>query len=107
MNATANGKVYRKEDILRMTTQPVNPGWGAYGADTYSIWLYKGGGNCHHRWYRRIYVSKQGERPTDTDRVISTAKARSEGFRPEPHPASERGVPIAPKRRADKGFIRR
>jgi hypothetical protein len=107
MSATANGKVYRKEDILRMTTQPVNPGWGAGGADTYSIWLYKGGGNCHHRWYRRIYVSKQGERPTDTDRVISTAKARSEGFRPEPHPASERGVPIAPKRRADKGFIRR
>ncbi len=107
MAATANGKVYRKEDILRMTNKPVNPGWGAGGSNTYSIWLYKGGGNCHHRWYRRIYVSKEGEKPTDADRVISTAKARSEGFRPEPHPASERGVPIAPARRADKGFIRR
>ena len=21
----------------------------------YSIWLYKGGGNCHHFWLRRIY----------------------------------------------------
>ncbi len=107
MAASNAGKVYRKEDILRMGNKPVNPGWGAGGSDTYSIWLYKGGGSCFHRWYRRIYVSKEGEKPTDADRVISTAKARSEGFRPEPHPASERGVPIAPARRADKGFIRR
>lgn len=103
----AAGKVYRKEDILRMGKLPVNKGWGAGGADTYSIWLYKGGGNCHHRWYRRIYVTKFGERPKNTDTVISTAKARSKGFSPKPHSKSERGVPIAPKRRADKGFIRK
>ena len=54
----AANKVYRKEDIIRMGKMPVNKGWGAGGADTYSIWLYKGGGNCHHRWYRRIYVTR-------------------------------------------------
>lgn len=53
-------KIYRKEDILRMTTQVVNEGWGPKGADTYSIWLYKGGGNCHHRWNKQIYASFEG-----------------------------------------------
>lgn len=53
-------KIYRKEDILRMETQVVNAGWGPKGADTYSIWLYKGGGNCHHRWNKQIYASFQG-----------------------------------------------
>ena len=103
----AANKVYRKEDILRMGKMPVNKGWGAGGADTYSIWLYKGGGNCHHRWYRRIYVTKMGERPLNTDKVVSVAKARSAGFKPEPQKKSERSVAIAPKRRADKGFIRK
>jgi bifunctional DNA-binding transcriptional regulator/antitoxin component of YhaV-PrlF toxin-antitoxin module len=41
-------KLYRKEDIARMSTKRVNPGWGKGGADTYDIFLYKGGGNCHH-----------------------------------------------------------
>ena len=103
----AANKVYRKEDILRMGKMPVNKGWGAGGADTYSIWLYKGGGNCHHRWYRRIYVTKMGEKPLNTDKVVSVAKARSAGFKPEPQKKSERSVAIAPKRRADKGFIRK
>ena len=53
-------KIYRKEDILRMSTQVVNAGWGPKGADTYSIWLYKGGGNCHHRWNKQIYASFEG-----------------------------------------------
>ena len=53
-------KIYRKEDILRMSEQAVNKGWGPRGADTYSIWLYKGGGACHHRWNKRVYASFEG-----------------------------------------------
>jgi hypothetical protein len=53
-------KIYRKEDIIRMSSQVVNAGWGAKGADTYSIWLYKGGGNCHHRWNKQVYASFEG-----------------------------------------------
>lgn len=109
----ASNKVYRKEDIIgqshSMSSQPVNKGWGKGGADIYNIWLYKGGGNCHHRWYRRIYKTKFGEgKPNvNTDEVISVAKARSAGFKPEPQKKSERSVAIAPKRRADKGFVRK
>jgi hypothetical protein len=53
-------KIYRKEDIIRMSTQAVNEGWGPKGADTYSIWLYKGGGDCHHRWNKRVYANFTG-----------------------------------------------
>ena len=53
-------KIYRKEDIIRMGTQEVNKGWGPRGANTYSIWKWKGGGNCYHRWNKQIYVSFEG-----------------------------------------------
>jgi hypothetical protein len=51
-------KVYRKEDIINMENQVVNAGWGPKGTDTYSIWLYKGGGNCNHYWVRETYLKK-------------------------------------------------
>ena len=53
-------KIYRKEDIIRMSNQAVNEGWGPKGADTYSIWLYKGGGSCHHRWNKQVYANFSG-----------------------------------------------
>jgi len=51
-------KIYRKEDIIAMGSQAVNEGWGPEGADTYSIWLYKGGGSCRHKWMRETYLKK-------------------------------------------------
>lgn len=53
-------KLYRKEDIMQMTKQVVNEGWGPRGADTYSIWLYKGGGSCGHVWRKELYISAKG-----------------------------------------------
>jgi hypothetical protein len=55
---TSQNKVYRKEDIINMENQVVNAGWGPKGADTYSIWLYKGGGSCGHYWVRETYLKK-------------------------------------------------
>jgi hypothetical protein len=51
-------KVYRKEDIELAGSKVVNVGLGLKGADTYSIWLYKGGVNCKHFWQRQIYLRK-------------------------------------------------
>lgn len=51
-------KVYRKEDIELAGSKVVNPGFGPEGADTYNIWLYKGGVNCKHFWMRKIYLRK-------------------------------------------------
>jgi hypothetical protein len=98
-------KVYRKEDIINMSKRPVNPGWGPRGANTYSIWLYKGGGNCHHYWLRQIYKTTIGESKTtkieDAD-LIGYTKAKSEGFT-----AKKNNVLVAkpPKKMKNNGFL--
>ena len=75
-------KIYRKEDIIRMGGQAVNAGWGPKGADTYSIWLYKGGGNCHHRWNKQVYAVFQGTALdiTPETKGIAQAKAAKYGY---------------------------
>jgi hypothetical protein len=54
-------KVYRKEDIELAGDKVVNKGFGPEGADTYSIWLYKGSVNCQHFWERKIYLRRTNE----------------------------------------------
>jgi hypothetical protein len=58
----AANKVYRKEDLIAAGDRAVNPGWGPNGADTYSIWLYKGGGDCHHFFKRQTYLRKNNKK---------------------------------------------
>jgi hypothetical protein len=53
-------KLYRKEDIINMKNSAVNPGWGPNGTDRYSIWEYKGGGLCGHRWDKLLFISAKG-----------------------------------------------
>ena len=80
---TEANKIYRKEDILRMSEQAVNKGWGARGADTYSIWLYKGGGACHHRWNKQVYASFSGvniDVNSPRARQIAGRKAEEYGY---------------------------
>jgi hypothetical protein len=104
---TAARKIYRKEDILQMTNKPVNKGWGPKGRSaTYSIWLYKGGGNCHHYWKRQIYRTALRNAKADINRgqIISDAKARSEGFTIKRNSGL---VAKAPKTMRNNGFINR
>ena len=103
------GKVYRKEDLIRMGSQAVNPGWGPRGANTYSIWLWKGGGNCHHYFRRLIFRAPAAddeavyyEDNITSDTLIGYTKALSEGF------TAERNNPLVnkpPKRMRNNGFL--
>jgi hypothetical protein len=80
---TEANKIYRKEDIIRMSEQAVNKGWGPKGVDTYSIWLYKGGGACHHRWNKQVYASFEGvniDVNSPKAKIIAGAKAESYGY---------------------------
>jgi len=52
-------KFYTYDEISAMGSQAVNPGFGLGGADTYSIWKYKGGPNCRHR-FQKYYVTAEG-----------------------------------------------
>lgn len=103
-------KVYRKEDILAMSDIVVNEtkivdgkekGFGPGGSPTYSIWLYKGGARCNHKWFRKTYVRKKGSKSLGEN--ISTTEARKRGFRPE---ANEQQVSVAPKDMPYKGYTK-
>lgn len=99
-------KVYRKEDILQLGSKAVNPGFGPNGTDTYSIWLYKGGPRCRHRWVRKTYRAKEPGLKADVNspnaKVLTTPQARKEGFRPE---ANNNKVAVAPGNMKNKGFL--
>lgn len=83
-NIIKANKLYRKEDIVQMENKAVNPGWGPHGADTYSIWLYKGGGDCHHFWQKEVYVSAEGlgiDVNNHNARKEAVAKAEKQGYK--------------------------
>ena len=75
-------KLYRKEDIEAMELKAVNPGWGPNGTDYYSIWLYKGGGNCYHAWRKEVYINATGINPLANDaQKIAVARAEKMGYK--------------------------
>jgi hypothetical protein len=53
-------RYYSFNEIIEMSNLSVNPGFGLNGADTYNIWLYKGGPNCKHKW-QQFYITNSGK----------------------------------------------
>jgi hypothetical protein len=99
------GKVYRKEDIIAMENMSVNPGWGPEGIDKYSVWLYKGGGNCHHKWFRQIYLKKGVKVDVNSPlaELISTSEARKKGLKLE---TNDTLVSVEPRYMINNGFLK-
>ena len=95
-------KLYRKEDIISMGSQVVNEGWGARGADTYSIWLYKGGGACHHFWTRETYRKKGTDINSPLAKQVTPAEARKAG---EILPTNDKKVYTKPIDMPNQGFL--
>jgi hypothetical protein len=97
-------KLYRKEDIIKMGSQPVNAGFGIDGASTYSVWLYKGGPNCYHRWNKRVYATFEGQAiDVNTAKQIAGAKAAKLGYIVKnPSLVSQRMID-----REDRGYYRK
>ncbi len=95
----SQGKLYRKEDIGMMSARGVNKSFGHKGRN-YSIFKYKGGVNCYHRFERRIYkkkLKKNGE-PYGGDalrgtRYVNVNQAVREGFK---LPKNPKEVAVAP-----------
>lgn len=96
------GKVYRKEDIMAASGRAVNPGWGPRGADTYDIWLYKGGGSCQHFWQRRTYLKKNNKRisVTEAQRIIRAAGPDAERLETNDSKVAQR-----PRDMVNRGFL--
>jgi hypothetical protein len=98
----AGKKIYRKEDIIQMGNQAVNAGWGLNGANTYSIWEFKGGGDCHHFWMRKTYMAKGTPDANNPKAEVSVNKAKKEGFTPE---KNESNVAKRPTDMPNNGFV--
>jgi hypothetical protein len=104
------GKIYRKEDIIAMDNKVVNAGWGPNGSNTYSIWFYKGGGDCHHYWMRKVYMRKRGSSggflPNDglsNDKEVSVNEARKAGV---PLQKNDAKVAKLPTDMPNNGFLK-
>ena len=104
-------KVYRKEDIVRMSSEVVNEtrtrkdgtvgGFGPRGATTYDIWLYKGAGACGHKWVRETYLRKS-DANSPLAKKFTPAQTRKFG---EIAPINDKRVYTRPIDMPNKGFL--
>jgi len=61
-NMVANAKLgvsYRYEDIVQMGKEGINGEFAPEGKSTYSIWEWKGGVYCHHKFIRQVWKRKR------------------------------------------------
>ena len=96
------GKVYRKEDIESASLRAVNPGLGANGANTYDLFLFKGGARCHHFWSRQTYLRKNNKKIS-----VNQAKKliREAGVDAKRLPENDKRVSQRPVDMPNEGFI--
>ena len=96
----AGNRVWRKEDIAAASQRAVNPGWGPNGADTYDIFLYKGGGSCQHYFERRTYLRRNNKKVS-----VNRARAiiREAGL--PPMQQNDPKVAQRPRDMVNRGFL--
>jgi hypothetical protein len=79
------GKLYRKEDIDRLSSMNPNKGMGENGSDNYDLFRFKGGARCHHKWKRVTFISKEGSKGIDVKsplaEKIGTRAAEIKGYK--------------------------
>ena len=73
-------KLYRIEDLNKMEFEPVNPGFGEGGTATYSIFKYKGGPRCHHK-FERVTMMYDFNNDKAGLQEIGTRAAEIRGFK--------------------------
>lgn len=97
---SAGDRVWRKEDIAAASQRAVNPGWGPNGADTYDLFLYKGGGSCQHFWERRTYLRRNNKKVS-----VNRARAiiREAGL--PPMQQNDPKVAQRPRDMVNRGFL--
>jgi hypothetical protein len=109
--------VYRKEDIDSWETQGVNSQFAPEGQSKYSLWLWKGGVYCRHKWYRVIFFRKRNPDGTfkkrsitdqmENDKRVSQPQARAQGLPEEKlNPAGWPDAGTAPIDQPNRGSLK-
>ena len=73
-------KLYRIEDLNKMEFEVVNPGFGEFGTDKYSVLKYKGGARCHHK-FERVTMMYDFNNDKAGLQEIGTRAAEIRGFK--------------------------
>ena len=73
-------KLYRIEDLNKMEFEVVNPGFGEFGTDKYSVLKYKGGPRCHHK-FERVTMMYDFNNDKAGLQEIGTRAAEIRGFK--------------------------
>ncbi|CAB5217643.1 hypothetical protein UFOVP207_7 [uncultured Caudovirales phage] len=76
-------KVYRREDLEKMNSQIVNPGF-EHDNEPYNVFLFKGGPRCKHSFKRLTFASLEGQNVdvnSPKARQIGTRKAEIMGYK--------------------------
>ena len=93
-NLSEQGLVFRKEDITMMSFKGINKELGHKGQN-YSLFKYKGGVNCQHKFMLNVYKKK-----VDGSNKVSIGQAKEDGFR---EPENPKEYAIAPKDMSNSG----
>ena len=89
-NMVANAKMgvsYRFEDINEMSADGINGEFAERGKSKYSIWLYKGGCYCHHKFVRQVWFRKRVKgkflpnKGLDNDKDVTNQEPKGAGLR--------------------------
>ena len=92
-NMVANAKsgvIYRFEDIKEMGDDGINGGFAERGKSKYSIWLYKGGCYCHHKFIRQVWFRKRDKgrflpnKGLDNDKDVTGKEPSGQGLKNAP-----------------------
>lgn len=109
MSLSKAGKVYRKEDIDKMSADGIN-GQFAHSGGKYNIFLYGGGVNCYHRFERRIFKKRRdddgkelGGNAMQNTFPVNVNEARRQGAKLPQNPAD---VAIAEIDKANNGRVK-
>lgn len=103
MKRTANGVVYRKEDIDQASFSGVNKSFGHKGQN-YSLFEYKGGVNCGHYFSENLYRLKTKTDGTPyADKSLSSSEEVSSISGYNPNPKGWANAQIAPADMKDEG----
>jgi hypothetical protein len=102
MARTANGVVYRKEDIDQASFSGVNNSFGHNG-QSYSLFQYKGGPYCRHFFSENLYQRKMKDGKPVEDKSLSSNEEVPfiEGYNPQPN--GWENAQIAPALMEDEG----
>ena len=74
-------KNYRKEDLERVDSNLVNPGFGHKG-EPYNVFLFAGGPRCKHFFKRVTFVSTNGvDVNSPNAKTLTTETARKRGYK--------------------------